>query len=141
SPTRARSSRRRLTAARMGAPPPQEHPLPRFRYDADFDGADDLPTPRRSRPPRRPHADRFDDPREAGGATLSTYAEADHGPRPVPDWVITSGDALDVERGPIKTGKEADVHLLERRDPDTGRVHLLAAKRYRAADHRLFHRD
>ena len=55
--------------------------------------------------------------------------------------MITSGDALDIERGPIKTGKEADVHLVERCDPDDGRHVLLAAKRYRDADHRLFHRD
>ena len=81
------------------------------------------------------------DPREADGATLSSYVDAVHGPQPTPAWVITSGDALDVERGPIKTGKEADVHLVERRDPGDGRAVLLAAKRYRDADHRLFHRD
>jgi RIO kinase 1 len=40
----------------------------------------------------------------------------------------------------LKTGKEADVHLLERGIPDEHGV-LLAAKRYRAGDHRLFHRD
>jgi RIO kinase 1 len=41
----------------------------------------------------------------------------------------------------LKTGKEADVHLLERAVPGTGRRVLLAAKRYRTAEHRMFHRD
>jgi len=41
----------------------------------------------------------------------------------------------------LKTGKEADVHLVERCVPDTGRSVLLAAKRYRGAGHRMFHRD
>jgi RIO kinase 1 len=41
----------------------------------------------------------------------------------------------------LKTGKEADVHLLERAVPGTDRGCLLAAKRYRDPDHRLFHRD
>src|SRR5262249_36920966 len=40
-----------------------------------------------------------------------------------------------------KTGKEADVHLVERGVPGTDRSGLLAAKRYRPAEHRLFHRD
>ncbi len=94
------------------------------------------------RPPRRrPEPDTFVDPRLAAGGTLSTYPDATHGPRPVPDWVVTSGDALDTDRGPLKTGKEADVHLLERHDPATGQTSLMAAKRYRGADHRLFHRD
>ncbi len=73
--------------------------------------------------------------------SLSTYPASIHGPRPVPEWVVTSGNAVDTDRGPIKTGKEADVHLVERHDPASGRTSLLAAKRYRAADHRLFHRD
>ncbi len=122
--------------------------MSRFRYDGD-DDLDDVADPvrsRRSRPPRRrptspPEPDVFVDDRLTGGTTLSTYPDASHGPRPIPDWVVTSGNALDTDHGPIKTGKEADVHLLERRDPDTGRTSLLAAKRYRTADHRLFHRD
>ncbi|GAA0723488.1 phosphotransferase [Dactylosporangium roseum] len=64
-----------------------------------------------------------------------------HGPEPRPDWVITELAARDTDRGVLKTGKEADVHLVERAVPDTERRMLLAAKRYRAADHRLFHRD
>src|SRR5215475_5382696 len=37
--------------------------------------------------------------------------------------------------------KEADVFLLRRGVPDTDRSCLLAAKRYRSAEHRMFHRD
>jgi RIO kinase 1 len=120
--------------------------VPRFHYDGDADDVvDQVPISRRSRPSRRPtpprESDAFVDEREAGGVSLSTYPGSTHGPRPVPDWVVTSGDAVDTDRGPIKTGKEADVHLVERHDPASGDTSLLAAKRYRAADHRLFHRD
>ena len=55
--------------------------------------------------------------------------------------MITDHAAVDTELGVLKTGKEADVHLLERAVPDTGRGVLLAAKRYRSAEHRMFHRD
>jgi RIO kinase 1 len=51
------------------------------------------------------------------------------------------GGTVDEVLGLLKTGKEADVHLLERTVPDTGRSVLLAAKRYRSAEHRMFHRD
>jgi RIO kinase 1 len=63
------------------------------------------------------------------------------GPPPHPPWVITELAAVDTELGVLKTGKEADVHLLERGVPGTDRSGLLAAKRYRSAEHRLFHRD
>ena len=70
----------------------------------------------------------------------SSYAWADeHGPIPVPDWVITSGDATDADLGVLKTGKEADVSLVERRLGDD--VNLLAAKRYRDTQHRQFRND
>lgn len=64
-----------------------------------------------------------------------------HGPEPRPDWVITDSGAVDTELGLLKTGKEADVHLLERAIPGTSTRTLLAAKRYRSPKHRLFHRD
>lgn len=70
---------------------------------------------------------------------LSTPTE--RGPQPHPDWLVTELAAVDTELGILKTGKEADVHLISRGVPDTGRVCLLAAKRYRSTDHRLFHRD
>ena len=39
------------------------------------------------------------------------------GPEPRPDWVVTSSGAIDTELGILKTGKEADVFLVERADP------------------------
>jgi RIO kinase 1 len=70
----------------------------------------------------------------------STWDVATHGPEPHPDWVVTELAAVDTELGILKTGKEADVHLVSRAVPD-GRETLLAAKRYRTAEHRQFHRD
>jgi RIO kinase 1 len=70
----------------------------------------------------------------------STWLGAVHGPTPRPDWVVTDLGAVDTELGIVKTGKEADVHLLERAVPG-GRSSLLAAKRYRSGEHRMFHRD
>jgi len=62
------------------------------------------------------------------------------GPEPRPDWVVTSQAALDTELGILKTGKEADVFLLERAVPDGPSV-VMAAKRYRGQDHSDFHRS
>jgi RIO kinase 1 len=75
------------------------------------------------------------------GDRWSTWGEAVHGPTPHPSWVITSAEAEDAELGVLKTGKEADVHLLRRFRPGTDESVLLAAKRYRSSDHRSFHRD
>ena len=69
----------------------------------------------------------------------STYPASEHGPEPVPEWVITQGDARQYERGLLKTGKEADVFLVERRFGK--RVNLLAAKRYRSFEDRMFRND
>jgi RIO kinase 1 len=55
--------------------------------------------------------------------------------------LVTELGAVDTELGVLKTGKEADVHLVERAVPGTSRCCLLAAKRYRSAEHRMFHRD
>ena len=77
-----------------------------------------------------------DDP----GAPYSSYDVAGHGPHPAPDWLITELSARDYPLGVIKTGKEADVSLLERR-LDDGEGCLLAVKTFRTADHRMFHRD
>ncbi len=73
------------------------------------------------------------------GITYSDYADAQHGPKPVPTWVITSPAATDVDLGVFKTGKEADVSLVRRTHGDHSV--LLAAKQYRDAHHRMFHRD
>lgn len=69
----------------------------------------------------------------------STYFGAAHGPQPPPEWVITEDAAHQIERGVLKTGKEADVHLVERRLGD--RRNLLAAKRYRSLARRQFRDD
>jgi RIO kinase 1 len=75
-------------------------------------------------------------------STWSSVEKGAHGPEPRPDWVITEDAAIDTELGVLKTGKEADVFLVERAIPDVvERGALMAAKRYRDTDHRLFHRD
>jgi RIO kinase 1 len=84
-----------------------------------------------------------DDPGE--GQRWSTWLDVEalcRGPEPRPDWVVTSAAAVDTELGVLKTGKEADVFLLERAVPDEP-AHgvVLAAKRYRDADHRSFQRS
>ncbi|HRE01120.1 MAG TPA: RIO1 family regulatory kinase/ATPase [Ilumatobacteraceae bacterium] len=80
-----------------------------------------------------------DDDQPDGGPVQSTYPDADHGPQPVPQWVITHADALDDDLGVLKSGKEADVSLLRR--SHGAATSLMAVKRYRSAEHRLFHRD
>ena len=75
------------------------------------------------------------------GDAWSTWDGSGHGPEPRPDWVVTEHAAVDTELGMLKTGKEADVFLVRRGIPGNDRTSLLAAKRYRDADHRLFHRD
>jgi RIO kinase 1 len=73
------------------------------------------------------------------GINFSTYPDALHGPNPLPIWVPTSPAATDVDLGVFKTGKEADVSLVRR--TFAGDSVLLAAKQYRDAQHRMFHRD
>ncbi|MGW4645512.1 serine protein kinase RIO [Kitasatospora sp. NPDC004289] len=74
-------------------------------------------------------------------STWDQSTPTEKGPEPRPDWVVTELAAVDTELGIVKTGKEADVFLLERAVPGTGRRTLMAAKRYRDAQHRMFHRD
>ncbi|WP_277210596.1 serine protein kinase RIO [Isoptericola croceus] len=74
-------------------------------------------------------------------STWTSVAKGQRGPAPWPDWVVTADAALDTELGVLKTGKEADVFLIERAVPDEpGRGSLLAAKRYRRRENRQFHR-
>ena len=76
------------------------------------------------------------------GDRWSSWDGAMHGPRPRPDWVITALGAVDADLGILKTGKEADVHVVRRWLPDDPRRDvLMAAKRFRASQHRMFHRD
>ncbi len=76
------------------------------------------------------------------GERWSSWDGATHGPKPRPDWVITDLGAVEADLGILKTGKEADVHLVRRWVPgDPNRDVLMAGKRYRSSKHRMFHRD
>lgn len=82
-----------------------------------------------------------DEPGE--GRRWSTWPDVEplcRGPEPRPGWVVTDRAAIDTDLGVLKTGKEADVFLLERAVPD-GPAVVLAAKRYRTPEHRAFHRS
>ncbi|MEU0552267.1 RIO1 family regulatory kinase/ATPase [Micromonospora sp. NPDC005979] len=121
----------------------RDHDLPalerRTRGKRRFD--DDEPQfLKRARPTESP-ADPDTEPDPDTGERWSSWDDAVHGPQPYPDWLVTELAAKDTELGVLKTGKEADVHLVRRAVPDTDRSCLLAVKRYRDAEHRLFHRD
>jgi RIO kinase 1 len=79
------------------------------------------------------------------GQRWSTWLDVEalcRGPEPRPHWVVTSAAAVDTELGILKTGKEADVFLLERAVPhDPSQAVVLAAKRYRDTEHRSFQRS
>jgi RIO kinase 1 len=79
-------------------------------------------------------------------STWPAITPTQRGPEPWPDWVVTSSGAIDTELGVVKTGKEADVYLIERFAPGLTpadpplQTAVLAAKRYRTLEHRDFHR-
>jgi RIO kinase 1 len=85
----------------------------------------------------------YDDPDDTDQrwSTWHSVEPLCRGPEPRPDWVITSQAAIDTDLGILKTGKEADVFLLERAEPDGGPSTVMAAKRYRGEEHRAFHRS
>ena len=88
------------------------------------------------------HGPALDGPPEGDRwSTWDRSTPSEKGPQPRPDWVVTELAAVDTELGIVKTGKEADVFLIERAVPGTGRRTLMAAKRYRDGQHRMFHRD
>jgi RIO kinase 1 len=110
-----------------------------FRYDeATYEK-------RRRHQPRLVAEDAHDDtdglPEGDRWSTWDQSTPTERGPRPHPKWLVTDLAAVDSELGILKTGKEADVYLVRRYVPGTGKSCLLAAKRYRDAEHRLFHRD
>jgi RIO kinase 1 len=121
--------------------PSRAHRRARWRVD------DDEPRYEKRNPHRRslPAEDAFDATDGlVDGDRWSTWDQStssERGPRPHPPWLVTQLAAEDTELGILKTGKEADVFLLRRAVPQTGPSCLLAAKRYRSAEHRLFHRD
>ena len=81
------------------------------------------------------------------GDAWSSWDGAQHGPNPRPAWVVTDLGAVDEDLGIIKSGKEADVHVVRRWVPGSnskdngGNGSYMAAKRFRDSDHRMFHRD
>jgi RIO kinase 1 len=96
---------------------------PRFVFDYT-----PLDLPEADTPDRRP-------------TTYWDVERGNRGPAPVPDWVVTDAGAVDTDLGVLKTGKEADVVLVERAATDgSGHTALMAAKRYRSEQHRSFHR-
>lgn len=112
---------------------------------------DETNSPYPSKSSRRGRAPRLD-PRSADWNVLddslaenqrwSTWPELEklmRGPAPYPDLVIEDAAAIDTDLGVLKTGKEADVFLVER--ATDSRSSLLAAKRYRSSEQRLFHRS
>jgi RIO kinase 1 len=102
-------------------------------------------TAKRARRRRLPPVEAFDTtdglPEGDRWSTWDRSTPTERGPKPRPDWLVTELAAVDTELGVLKTGKEADVFLLRRGVPGTGRSCLLAAKRYRSGEHRMFHRD
>lgn len=85
----------------------------------------------------------YDDPDDTDQrwSTWHSVEPLCRGPEPRPAWVVTSQAAVDTELGILKTGKEADVFLLERAEPEGGPSVVMAAKRYRGEEHRTFHRS
>lgn len=121
---------------------PDNRPIRPGRFHDD-DEPHPLSRSRRARTGRRRPPPEPDDPPQAGDrwSTWDLSAAGERGPQPYPDWLVTELAAVDTELGVLKTGKEADVHLVERAVPGTGPGCLLAVKRYREPEHRLFHRD
>jgi RIO kinase 1 len=117
------------------------------RDDADSAFDSDEPTFAKRNRHRRslPSLDAFDAvdglPEGDRWSTWDQSTASEHGPEPWPDWLVTDLAAVDTELGILKTGKEADVFLLRRGVPGTDQSCLLAAKRYRSAEHKMFHRD
>ncbi|BDZ48830.1 serine/threonine protein kinase [Frondihabitans sucicola] len=80
-------------------------------------------------------------------STWPATTPTERGPRPFPSWIVTSAAAIDTELGIVKSGKEADVFLIERAVPadvvlndGSAAACVLAAKRYRSAETSDFHR-
>jgi RIO kinase 1 len=122
--------------------PSSAHPRRGKRHFDD----DESPFIKRERHRRRLPAEDIGDSTDGlpAGDRWSTWDQStptQRGPHPHPGWLVTELAAVDTELGILKTGKEADVFLLRRGMPGTDRSCLLAAKRYRSAEHRMFQRD
>jgi len=119
-------------------------PDPAFRRKYRFDDEEPVFVRRQQRQ-SLPAEDLYDPvdglPEGDRWSTWDLPAAGDRGPEPYPRWLVTELAAVDSELGVLKTGKEADVCLVRRGVPPSGPSCLLAAKRYRDAGHRMFHRD
>lgn len=108
-----------------------------------------FPENRKPRSRRRDPADTAQDPdwnilddQLGANQRWSTWPATEklmRGPLPYPEIVIEDAAAIDTELGILKTGKEADVFLIERATDSQST--LLAAKRYRSADQKMFNRS
>jgi RIO kinase 1 len=139
---------REHTSSSSSFSPFSDDPSPRRSRRRRFDDEDELPLRRgrltdherdRLAASRDESANALEIP--DGADRWSTWGQGEAGPSPLPSWVITEHAAVDTLLGVVKTGKEAEVHLVSRSLPGTDRSVLLAEKRYRSAEHRLFHRD
>ncbi len=75
-------------------------------------------------------------------STWPSITPSERGPQPFPAWLVFEAAAFDTELGIVKTGKEADVFLIERAVPGhPERSSILAAKRYRGPETSDFHRS
>ena len=92
--------------------------------------------------PERPSDWNVLDDSLTGNQRWSTWPDLEklmRGPAPYPEFVIEDAAAIDTDLGVLKTGKEANVFLVER--ATAARSVLLAAKRYRSPELRTFHRS
>lgn len=113
----------------------------RIDHDAPDSFEPPVPHPRRSRADRPADWNVLDDTLDEGQrwSTWPGIEKLMRGPQPYPEFVIEDAAAIDTELGVLKTGKEADVFLVER--ATSGHRSLLAAKRYRSLEERSFHRS
>src|SRR3712207_1010978 len=86
---------------------------PRSARRRRFDDADWQPA---QTPAAVLHRSTIDEPEDEPDdePAWSTYRDAQRGPAPVPDWVVVDPRAIDADLGVLKSGKEADVSLVER---------------------------
>jgi RIO kinase 1 len=121
--------------------PSSQHRRTKRRFDDDDPSFLKRDRHRRRLAPADLDAETFGLPDGDRWSTWDQSTLSERGPRPYPRWLITELAATDTELGILKTGKEADVFLLRRGVPGLDWSCLLAAKRYRAAEHRMFQRD
>ena len=146
---RSRSSARaRASCSRLTLPAPALHPMeplpcPVSATTATTTSTSTSPPIHRPAPRRRarPRRLRRPPPRRRR-RRLSTYPDAAHGPRPVPDVGRhvrrRASTPIAARSRPARRPTSTSSNAATRRP---GATSLLAAKRYRDADHRLFHRD